>query len=154
RHEQPAPVWRRARARHGRDRRRARHRQARGGGRREHRAPAERLRQDHGRREPAALPARRRGDSGGSIRAAHRVEVTGGRPPFLSKADIDNSLVQLDPGLFIWTILTVLVLLTLLAKFGWRPLLAALDSRQNAIKKSLDDAQQARQELERLNQAS
>jgi F-type H+-transporting ATPase subunit b len=67
---------------------------------------------------------------------------------------MDNPLVQLDPGLFIWTILTFLVLLTLLAKFAWRPLLAALDSRQNAIKKSLDDAQQARQELERLNQES
>jgi len=67
---------------------------------------------------------------------------------------MDNPLVQLDPGLFIWTILTFLVLLTLLAKFAWRPLLAALDSRQNAIKKSLDDAQQARLELERLNQTS
>ncbi|HEV3057344.1 MAG TPA: F0F1 ATP synthase subunit B [Vicinamibacterales bacterium] len=67
---------------------------------------------------------------------------------------MDNPLVQPDPGLFIWTILTFLVLLGLLAKFAWRPLLAALDSRQNAIRKSLDDAQQARQELERLNQES
>jgi F-type H+-transporting ATPase subunit b len=67
---------------------------------------------------------------------------------------MDNPLVQLDPGLFIWTIVTFLVLLTLLAKFAWGPLLAALDSRQNAIRKSLDDAQQARQELERLNQES
>src|SRR5438270_7800656 len=67
---------------------------------------------------------------------------------------MDNPLVQPDPGLFIWTILTFLVLLGLLAKFAWRPLLAALDSRQSAIRKSLDDAQQARQELERLNQES
>jgi F-type H+-transporting ATPase subunit b len=67
---------------------------------------------------------------------------------------MDNPLVQPDPGLFIWTIITFLVLLALLAKFAWRPLLAALESRQNAIRKSLDDAQQARQELERLNQES
>jgi len=67
---------------------------------------------------------------------------------------MDNPLVQPDPGLYIWTILTFLVLVGLLAKFAWRPLLAALDSRQNAIRKSLDDAQQARQELERLNQES
>jgi F-type H+-transporting ATPase subunit b len=67
---------------------------------------------------------------------------------------MDNPLVQLDPGLFIWTIVTFLVLLTLLAKFAWGPLLQALDTRQNAIRKSLDDAQQARQELERLNQES
>ena len=66
----------------------------------------------------------------------------------------DNPLVQLDPGLFIWTILTFLVLLTLLAKFAWGPLLKALDSRQELIRKSLDDAQRARQELERLHQES
>ena len=67
---------------------------------------------------------------------------------------MDNPLVQTDPGLFIWTIITFLVLLALLAKFAWRPLLEALDTRQNAIRKSLDDAQQARQELERLNAES
>jgi len=67
---------------------------------------------------------------------------------------MDNPLVQPDPGLFIWTILTFLVLLALLAKFAWRPLLQALESRQALIRKSLDDAQQARQELERLNQES
>jgi F-type H+-transporting ATPase subunit b len=67
---------------------------------------------------------------------------------------MDNPLVQPDPGLFIWTILTFLVLLGLLAKFAWRPLLAALDSRQNAIRKSLDDAQQARVELDRLTKES
>ena len=37
---------------------------------------------------------------------------------------MNNPLVQPDPGLFIWTIVTFLVLLTLLAKFAWRPLLA------------------------------
>src|SRR3954466_14016010 len=62
---------------------------------------------------------------------------------------MDNPLVQTDPGLFIWTIVTFLVLLGLLAKFAWRPLLEALDTSQNAIRKSLDDAQQARQDLER-----
>jgi F-type H+-transporting ATPase subunit b len=67
---------------------------------------------------------------------------------------MDNPLVQLDPGLFIWTILTFLTLLGLLAKFAWRPLLQALDERQEAIRKSLDDAAQARQELERLHQES
>ena len=64
---------------------------------------------------------------------------------------MDNPLVQIDPGLFIWTIVTFLVLLALLAKFAWTPLLVALDTRQNAIRKSLDDAQQAKEELERLH---
>jgi F-type H+-transporting ATPase subunit b len=67
---------------------------------------------------------------------------------------MNNPLVQPDPGLYIWTILTFLVLLTLLAKFAWGPLLKALDGRQEAIRKALDDAQQAKAELERLNQES
>lgn len=67
---------------------------------------------------------------------------------------MDNPLIQPDPGLFIWTILTFLVLLFLLAKFAWGPLLKALEERQETIRKSLDDADQARQELERLHQES
>jgi F-type H+-transporting ATPase subunit b len=67
---------------------------------------------------------------------------------------MDNPLVQTDPGLFIWTIVTFLVLLALLAKYAWRPLLEALEARQNSIRKSLDDAQTAKQELERLNAES
>jgi F-type H+-transporting ATPase subunit b len=67
---------------------------------------------------------------------------------------MDNPLVQPDPGLFIWTILTFLVLLTLLARFAWKPLLEALETRQQGIRKALDDAQAAKQELERLEQES
>jgi F-type H+-transporting ATPase subunit b len=67
---------------------------------------------------------------------------------------MNNPLVQPDPGLAIWTIITFLVLLYFLAKFAWRPLLRALQARQDIIRKSLDDAQQAKQELERLTQES
>src|SRR6185295_239134 len=67
---------------------------------------------------------------------------------------MDNPLLRPDPGLFIWTILTFLVLVGLLAKFAWRPLLQALEARQNSIRKALDDAQLAKQELERLNAES
>jgi F-type H+-transporting ATPase subunit b len=65
-----------------------------------------------------------------------------------------NPLVQPDPGLFVWTILTFLVLVGLLARFAWRPLMEALDGRQAAIAKSLEDAQRAQQELERLQRES
>ena len=65
-----------------------------------------------------------------------------------------NPLVQPDPGQFIWTILMFLGLLWLLAKFAWRPLLQSLESRQELIRKSLDDAQEAKRELERLYQES
>jgi F-type H+-transporting ATPase subunit b len=64
---------------------------------------------------------------------------------------MNNPLVQPDPGLYVWTILTFFVLLFLASKVFWRPLMEMLDARQEAIRKSLDDARQARQELERLN---
>jgi len=65
---------------------------------------------------------------------------------------MNNPLVQLDPGLFIWTILTLLVLPAALAKFAWGPLLQALAAREETIRKSLADADKALQELELLNQ--
>ena len=67
---------------------------------------------------------------------------------------MDNPLVQPDPGLFLWTILTFLVLLALLAKFAWKPLLDVLDKRQEMIRQSLDDAEKAKHELEQLQQKS
>jgi F-type H+-transporting ATPase subunit b len=65
-----------------------------------------------------------------------------------------NPLVQPDPGLAIWAIITFLVLLFFLAKFGWHPMLRALEARRETIRKSLDDAQQARRELEQVTQES
>ena len=63
-----------------------------------------------------------------------------------------NPLVKLDPGLFIWTILTFLLLCFALAKFAWKPLLKALESRENDIQSSIEDAKKAKSELENLNQ--
>ena len=60
---------------------------------------------------------------------------------------MDNPLVQPDPGLFFWTIAVFLILLFLLRKFAWGPLLAALEERQAGIRKSLDDADKAKREL-------
>jgi F-type H+-transporting ATPase subunit b len=64
---------------------------------------------------------------------------------------MNNPLVQLDPGLFVWTIITFLLLLTALAKFAWKPLLNILKEREDFIKSSLNDAEKAQQELARLN---
>jgi F-type H+-transporting ATPase subunit b len=67
---------------------------------------------------------------------------------------MNNPLVQPDPGLFIWTILTFLVLLVLLSKFAWGPLLAALQARQERISQSLDDAKRAQDDMERVKRES
>ena len=63
---------------------------------------------------------------------------------------MDNPLVQLDPGLFVWTIITFLILLGLLSKFAWKPLLNVLEKRENGIAKSLEEAEKARIKLESL----
>jgi F-type H+-transporting ATPase subunit b len=67
---------------------------------------------------------------------------------------MNNPLVQVDPGLYIWAIVTFLVLLALLTKFAWKPLLLALEARQQTIQQALDDAEKAKVELERLNRES
>ena len=64
---------------------------------------------------------------------------------------MNNPLVQLDPGLFVWTILTFLLLLTVLAKFAWKPLLKMLKDREDLIRSSLEDAEKAQTELANLN---
>ena len=65
-----------------------------------------------------------------------------------------NTLVQPDPGLYIWAIVVFLTLVWLLAKFAWRPLLEALERRQESIRQSLADADRAQKELARLQTES
>jgi F-type H+-transporting ATPase subunit b len=62
-----------------------------------------------------------------------------------------NPLAVPDPGLYVWTIITFLVLLVVFNKLAWQPLKGVLKTREELIRKSLDDAQQAKQELQRLN---
>ena len=65
-----------------------------------------------------------------------------------------NPLVRPDPGLYVWTIVTFGVLVLLLWKYAWGPLLAALDRREKMIAGAVDDARKAREELERVKQDS
>ncbi len=60
---------------------------------------------------------------------------------------MDNPLVQPDPGLYIWSIVIFLMLLFLLMKFAWKPLLAMLEKREDNIRHALLDAEKAREEL-------
>ena len=62
-----------------------------------------------------------------------------------------NPLTAVTPGLYIWTIITFLLLFYVLAKFAWKPLLSMLEERESLIKKSLSDAETAREELQKIN---
>lgn len=67
---------------------------------------------------------------------------------------MNNPLTTADPGLYIWTIFTFLVLMFLLNRFAWKPLLAALEARQKTITDALEDARKTREQLERAQQDS
>ena len=63
-------------------------------------------------------------------------------------------LLKPTPGLYIWSIITCLLLFFVLRKFAWKPLLNALNEREDFISNSLKDAEKAREELENINQES
>ena len=53
-------------------------------------------------------------------------------------------------GLIFWTSITFLVLLFILKKFAWKPILGAVSEREKGIKDALASAVEARKEMENL----
>ena len=54
-----------------------------------------------------------------------------------------NSLATPGIGTIIWTTFVFLLLLLLLAKFAWPPILGAVKAREESIRGSLEAAEQA-----------
>ena len=61
-----------------------------------------------------------------------------------------ETLLTPDKGLIIWTIVSFAVLVLVLGKFAWKPLLAALQEREAGIRKAIDDASNARRSADQL----
>ncbi len=57
-------------------------------------------------------------------------------------------MMDIHPGLMIWTIISFVILLIILKKFAWTPILAALDEREKGIKDNIEAARKAREEAE------
>ncbi|NBC58675.1 MAG: F0F1 ATP synthase subunit B [Bacteroidetes bacterium] len=53
-------------------------------------------------------------------------------------------------GLFFWLILVLVVLIFLLRKYAWKPVLKSLDDREEGIQKALDSAEEAKKEMQNL----
>jgi F-type H+-transporting ATPase subunit b len=53
-------------------------------------------------------------------------------------------------GLIIWTIVSFAVLVLLLSKVAWNPLIAALKEREDGIRKAINDASSAKTSAEQL----
>ncbi len=59
-------------------------------------------------------------------------------------------LIKPDLGLLIWMLVSFSVVLYVLIRFAWRPILAALKQRERSISKSLLSAQRAREEMAKI----
>ena len=68
-----------------------------------------------------------------------------------------GSLIDVNPGLIFWQAITFILLLLILKRLAWKPILSALSQRENAIKDSLEKAEKAKEEAQKIlqeNQAS
>ena len=61
-----------------------------------------------------------------------------------------NPLVLPDPGLMIWSTLAFAILLFVLGKFAWKPIMKAISEREQGINDSLATAEKVRAEMSQL----
>jgi F-type H+-transporting ATPase subunit b len=60
------------------------------------------------------------------------------------------NILEINPGLMFWTIVTFVILVWILKKVAWGPILEALEKRENTIRDSLEEASRSREEAQKL----
>jgi F-type H+-transporting ATPase subunit b len=68
---------------------------------------------------------------------------------FVASKVLAAGIMDLRPGLTIWTAITFLLLVVLLSKFAWGPIVKMLDERERTIRDAIDEAKKERAEAER-----
>ncbi len=63
---------------------------------------------------------------------------------------LKEGLLKLDPGLLLWTIITFIVLVLILWKAAWKPIVAGLDSRAEKLRSDIERAEKARLEADEI----
>jgi F-type H+-transporting ATPase subunit b len=61
-----------------------------------------------------------------------------------------NPLIQVTPGLMIWTIILFLITLWVLKRYAFGPIQKMIDERREQIRQSIEAADQARDESRKL----
>src|SRR2546430_16898133 len=61
-----------------------------------------------------------------------------------------NPLIQVTPGLMIWTVICFLISLYVLKRYAFGPIQKLIDERRERIRQSIDEADTAREEARRL----
>lgn len=59
-------------------------------------------------------------------------------------------IIKPELGLVFWSLVTFIILLIVLRKFAWKPILGAVEEREDGIKSALASAESARKEMENL----
>lgn len=59
-------------------------------------------------------------------------------------------MLQLEPGMMIWTWVTFFVLFLILARLAWKPLLSTVENREKTISDSLKRAEDAKLQAQKL----
>ena len=63
---------------------------------------------------------------------------------------METLLNDFSPGLFVMQTVILLVLVFLMVKFAWKPIIGSLDERESGIKAALEAAENARLEMQNL----
>ncbi|MBT8181023.1 MAG: F0F1 ATP synthase subunit B [Eudoraea sp.] len=63
---------------------------------------------------------------------------------------MEKLLEEFSIGLFFWQLVLFIALVLLLRKYAWKPILNAVNEREEGIKDALDSAENARREMENL----
>jgi F-type H+-transporting ATPase subunit b len=68
------------------------------------------------------------------------------------EADGGNALIDVVPGLMIWTIITFILVLVVLRRFAFKRIQGLIDQRRDRIREALDEADKARAEARELRE--
>ena len=60
-------------------------------------------------------------------------------------------MVEVHGGVLFWSVVTFLLLLVVLKKVAWGPILSALESREEEIKNALSASEKAKEEAEKVS---
>lgn len=69
---------------------------------------------------------------------------------FLLSGGEKGGLLDVNPGLIFWTVVTFILLLFLLKRTAWKPMLEALKQREDSIRLALEKSEQAKLEAEKI----
>lgn len=65
---------------------------------------------------------------------------------------MEKLLDKFEVGLFFWQLLLFLVLLFLLRKYAWKPILTSVINREESIKEGLESAEKAKEQMRQLKE--